>query len=45
MCYRPNRDKPNPLPQFTLKGLLLEALGFNTGEPIIVNIEHGRLVI
>jgi len=37
---------PNPLPQLTLNGFLMEALGFNTGEPvIIVNIEHERLVI
>ncbi|WP_338458640.1 SymE family type I addiction module toxin [Pantoea sp. Nvir] len=31
--------------QFTLKGLFMEALGFNTGEPVIVNIKHERLVI
>jgi len=36
---------PNLLPQLTLNGFLMEVLGFNTGEPVIVNIEHERLVI
>ncbi|NMP26591.1 type I toxin-antitoxin system SymE family toxin [Rahnella sp. SAP-1] len=29
----------------TLKGRWLEDLGFNTGYPVIVTLEHGRLVI
>ncbi|MBJ3556966.1 type I toxin-antitoxin system SymE family toxin [Salmonella enterica subsp. enterica serovar Derby] len=28
-----------------LKGDWLEALGFNTGQPVTVTAEHGRLVI
>ncbi|WP_072035311.1 SymE family type I addiction module toxin [Dickeya solani] len=34
-----------PLPQITLKGRWLEDLGFNTGQPVIVTVERGRLVI
>ncbi|WP_155886653.1 SymE family type I addiction module toxin [Dickeya chrysanthemi] len=33
------------LPQLTLKGRWLEDLGFNTGQPVIVTVERGRLVI
>ncbi|WP_395856614.1 SymE family type I addiction module toxin [Dickeya undicola] len=33
------------LPQPTLKGRWLEDLGFNTGQPVIVTVERGRLVI
>ncbi|NPE71808.1 type I toxin-antitoxin system SymE family toxin [Dickeya dadantii] len=29
----------------TLKGRWLEDLGFNTGQPVIVTVERGRLVI
>ncbi|GAB7258398.1 SymE family type I addiction module toxin [Dickeya ananatis] len=32
-------------PQLTLKGRWLEDLGFNTGQPVIVTVERGRLVI
>ncbi|UJR61657.1 type I toxin-antitoxin system SymE family toxin [Dickeya zeae] len=35
----------NPPPQLTLKGRWLEDLGFNTGQPVIVTVERGRLVI
>ncbi|MBI0440466.1 type I toxin-antitoxin system SymE family toxin [Dickeya dianthicola] len=37
--------KGNPPPQLTLKGRWLEDLGFNTGQPVIVTVERGRLVI
>ncbi|MFB1118594.1 SymE family type I addiction module toxin [Dickeya dadantii] len=32
-------------PPLTLKGRWLEDLGFNTGQPVIVTVERGRLVI
>nr|WP_329610206.1 SymE family type I addiction module toxin [Dickeya zeae] len=35
-------QSPTPL---TLKGRWLEYLGFNTGQPLIVTVERGRLVI
>nr|WP_081641773.1 SymE family type I addiction module toxin [Dickeya dadantii] len=38
-------SKGNPPPQLTLKGRWLEDLGFNTGQPVIVTVERGRLVI
>ncbi|ACZ78794.1 Domain of unknown function DUF1813 HSP20-like protein [Dickeya parazeae Ech586] len=41
----PNGSRGNPPPQLTLKGRWLEDLGFNTGQPVIVTVEHGRLVI
>ncbi|HAF2412788.1 TPA: type I toxin-antitoxin system SymE family toxin [Salmonella enterica] len=41
MCgYRPNRGQPDPLPQLTIKGCWLEALGFRTGQPVIVTADH-----
>ncbi|WP_024109926.1 SymE family type I addiction module toxin [Dickeya dianthicola] len=43
--YAPNGMKGNPPPQLTLKGRWLEDLGFNTGQPVIVTVERGRLVI
>ncbi|WP_038905977.1 SymE family type I addiction module toxin [Dickeya zeae] len=43
--YVPNGMKGNPPPQLTLKGRWLEDLGFNTGQPVIVTVELGRLVI
>ncbi|MFJ5334941.1 SymE family type I addiction module toxin [Pectobacterium sp. CHL-2024] len=33
------------LSQPKLSGKWLEDLGFNTGQPVIVTVEHGRLVI
>ncbi|MGM3184498.1 SymE family type I addiction module toxin [Dickeya oryzae] len=33
------------LPQPTLKVRWLDDLGFNTGQPVIVTVERGRLVI
>ncbi|MCU6681917.1 type I toxin-antitoxin system SymE family toxin [Leclercia sp. H6W5] len=43
--YRPNQGRPNPLPQLTIKGRWLEALGFRTGQPVIITAEKGRLTI
>ncbi|WP_313654651.1 SymE family type I addiction module toxin [Pantoea sp.] len=43
--YRPNKGQPNPLPQLIIKGRWLEDLGFNTGQPVTVTVERGRLVI
>ncbi|EOC1353304.1 type I toxin-antitoxin system SymE family toxin [Cronobacter dublinensis] len=45
MGYRHNQSRPNPLPQLTIKGRWLEALGFFTGQAVIVTAEQGRLVI
>ncbi|MEI7189943.1 SymE family type I addiction module toxin [Dickeya dianthicola] len=41
----PNRSRGNPPPPLTLKGRWLEDFGFNTGQPVIVTVEHGRRVI
>ncbi|WP_110025407.1 SymE family type I addiction module toxin [Mangrovibacter plantisponsor] len=35
----------NPPSQLTLKGRWLEDLRFNTGQPVIVTVERGRLEI
>lgn len=43
--YRPNKGQPNPLPQLTIKGRWLEALGFTTGQKIEVIPEAGQLII
>ncbi|MBC8949420.1 SymE family type I addiction module toxin [Xenorhabdus sp. TS4] len=43
--YRPNRGKPNPYPQLTIKGRWLAALGFTTGAPITITSEAGQLII
>lgn len=43
--YRPNRGQPNPLPQLTIKGRWLEALGFETGQKVEVTTEPGKLII
>ncbi|MGC0984418.1 SymE family type I addiction module toxin [Pantoea agglomerans] len=43
--YRPNRGQPNPLPQLTIKGRWLEALGFTTGQKIEVITGPGQLII
>ncbi|MBP1018498.1 SymE family type I addiction module toxin [Serratia fonticola] len=43
--YRPNGGRPNPLPQLTLKGRWLGALGFTTGQRIEVITEPGQLII
>jgi len=43
--YRPNKGQPNPLPQLTIKGRWLEALGFTTGQKMEVIPEAGQLII
>ncbi|MEN4789709.1 SymE family type I addiction module toxin [Pantoea agglomerans] len=43
--YRPNKGQPNPLPQLTIKGRWLEALGYTTGQKIEVIPGPGQLVI
>ncbi|EJH7014678.1 type I toxin-antitoxin system SymE family toxin [Salmonella enterica] len=43
--YRPNQGRPDPLPQLTIKGRWLEALGFFSGQMVIVTAEKGRLII
>jgi len=43
--YRPNKGQPNPLPQLTIKGRWLEALGFTAGQKIDVIPEPGQLLI
>lgn len=43
--YQPNKGQPNPLPQLTIKGRWLEALGFTTGQKIEVITGPGRLII
>ncbi|MEI7070291.1 SymE family type I addiction module toxin [Pectobacterium parmentieri] len=39
----PNGEKKPPSQQ--LSGKWLEDLGFNTGQPVIVTVERGKLVI
>ncbi|WP_404273342.1 SymE family type I addiction module toxin [Yersinia similis] len=43
--YVPQRGKRNPPPAINLKGRWLEALGFFSGQPVLITVEHGRLVI
>jgi len=43
--YRPNGGLPNPLPQLTIKGRWLAQAGFRTGQPVIVTVEKGCLMI
>jgi len=43
--YRPNGGRPNPLPQLTIKGRWLEALGFTTGQKIEIITGPGQLII
>ena len=43
--YRPNWGQPNPLPQLTIKGRWLEALGFTTGQKIEAITGPGQLII
>ncbi|WP_288475350.1 SymE family type I addiction module toxin [uncultured Pantoea sp.] len=45
MGYRPNKGQPNPLPQLTIKGRWLEALGFTTGQRFEVITGPGQLII
>ncbi|MCW2485257.1 type I toxin-antitoxin system SymE family toxin [Candidatus Symbiopectobacterium sp. NZEC127] len=43
--YAPNGGKKPPSPQVKLSSKWLEDLGFNTGQPVIVTVERGKLVI
>ncbi|MEQ9867280.1 SymE family type I addiction module toxin [Pectobacterium aroidearum] len=43
--YAPNGGKKPPSPQPKLCGKWLEDLDFNTGQPVIVTVERGKLVI
>jgi len=43
--YRVGYRPPNPLPQLTIKGRWLEALGFTTGQKIGVISGPGQLII
>ena len=45
VVYAPNGGKKPPSPQLKLSGRWLEELGFNTGQPVIVTVERGKLVI
>jgi len=42
---RTAQGQANPLPQLTLKGRWLEALGFRTGQAVVVTDGKGRLII
>ncbi|WP_072052731.1 SymE family type I addiction module toxin [Pantoea anthophila] len=44
MGYRPDKGQPNPLPQLTIKGRWLKALGFTTGQKIEVITKPGQLI-
>ena len=35
---------PNPRPQLTIKGRWLEAFGFTTGQPAIIDAQQGLLI-
>ncbi|EKN4689936.1 type I toxin-antitoxin system SymE family toxin [Yersinia ruckeri] len=43
--YRTNGGRPHQLPQLTIKGRWLEALGFTHGQPVSITAEQGKLVI
>ncbi|MFP1910267.1 SymE family type I addiction module toxin [Lonsdalea quercina] len=43
--YAPHNGRRNPPSAINLEGRWLEASGFITGQPVTVNIEHGRLII
>ncbi|WP_370530646.1 SymE family type I addiction module toxin [Snodgrassella alvi] len=36
---------PNPRPQLPIKGCWLEAFGFTTGQPVIIDAQHGLFII
>jgi hypothetical protein len=44
LCGLLNKGQPNPLPQLTIKGRWLEALGFTTGQKIEVITGPGQLI-
>ncbi|WP_370521215.1 SymE family type I addiction module toxin [Snodgrassella sp. ESL0324] len=35
----------NPRPQLTIKSCWLEAFGFTTGQPVIIDAQQGLLII
>ncbi|RNM25841.1 type I toxin-antitoxin system SymE family toxin [Dickeya undicola] len=43
--YSEQEDTETTSPPLTLQGRWLEDLGFNTGQPVTVTVERGRLVI
>ncbi|MBI0165721.1 SymE family type I addiction module toxin [Snodgrassella sp. M0351] len=43
--YTPQAIGPNPRPQLTIKGCWLEAFGFTTGQPVIIDAQQGLLII
>ena len=43
--YSPNGGQPNPRPQLTIKDHWLEAFGFTTGQPVIIDAQQGLLII
>ena len=43
--YTPNGVFSNPRPQLTIKGFWLEAFGFTTGQPVIIDAQQGLLII
>ncbi|WP_416381290.1 SymE family type I addiction module toxin [Gilliamella sp. B2838] len=43
--YMPQGTKSNPRLQLTIKDRWLEQFGFYTGQPVIIKIEQGKLII
>ena len=43
--YVPQGTKPNPRPQFTIKGRWLEQIGFYDGRPVVIKVEQNKLII
>ena len=43
--YSTNGGQSNPRPQLTIKGFWLEAFGFTTGQPVIIDAQQGLLII
>ena len=43
--YSLNGGQLNPRPQLIIKGFWLEAFGFTTGQPVIIDAQQGLLII
>ncbi|WP_416384683.1 SymE family type I addiction module toxin [Snodgrassella sp. B3837] len=43
--YVPQGIKPNSRPQLTIKGRWLEQIGFYTRRPVVIKVEHNKLII
>lgn len=43
--YVPQGTKPNLKPQLTIKGRWLEHFGFYVGSPVVIKVEHNKLII